>query len=366
MMGKFTNAVKYLKGSYIFTFLCFAFLIMGIVIFFYHLQIEKRRSEEYAQISKQLNELKQAYPAPAKPSDPPFPNQQTSRKPIAYLPANTPKNPTITEAVSLLTAQFDSFKSDWGSILTFLGIAIAVFTIVMPFFNYIFLQKDTLEQMRKELRDTKNDIENRNKQSEEITHVLIKHHFNTPDNHFFGTPVLKYDLSRALELSLKGYKFFREENYEEAYEYFKEASYITPKDAKLHNFLALMLHTMIKEPNDKKAKEVEKKAKEAEKEAKKAVTLEPDNAQYHTNLGMVLFRRTRFKEACKSIEKAIQLNPENANFYFCLSLVLSDWNHYPEALKAVKEAVRLDPENTDYQNHLNLIKSKIEQSNTQP
>ncbi len=95
------------------------------------------------------------------------------------------------------------------------------------------------------------------------------------------------------------------------------------------------------------------------KEAQKAVEAEPNNASYHDNLGMILYRMERFDEALSEKQKAAELEPDNASYHDNLGLMLFKVKRYDEAIKEKQKAVELDPDNAKYHDNLGVMLFKL-------
>jgi len=81
----------------------------------------------------------------------------------------------------------------------------------------------------------------------------------------------------------------------------------------------------------------------AEACARKALALEPDLAEAHASLGVIIDAVYRFPEAEKELRRAIELNPNYAMAHHWYSLHLLRIGHLTEALAENDGALRLDP-----------------------
>jgi Flp pilus assembly protein TadD len=80
----------------------------------------------------------------------------------------------------------------------------------------------------------------------------------------------------------------------------------------------------------------------AELALQKAISLEPDNAALHSNLGIILAEQNRFKESVEEYREAVRLNPENPIFHNNLGNALSRSNEVRGASEEYHEAIRLN------------------------
>ncbi len=74
-----------------------------------------------------------------------------------------------------------------------------------------------------------------------------------------------------------------------------------------------------------------------------AIALEPENAQAHNNLAIVLRELDQLEEAEASCRKAIVLDPEYAEAYSCLSMILYANGDLNSALESIEKAYSINP-----------------------
>jgi predicted TPR repeat methyltransferase len=87
----------------------------------------------------------------------------------------------------------------------------------------------------------------------------------------------------------------------------------------------------------------------------RSLELEPDRADWHSNLGIVLQDGVRLEEATVAYERAIALDPEHANAHNNLGVVLRAQGRVAEAEAAYRTAIRIDPEHADAYNNLGVL-----------
>jgi tetratricopeptide (TPR) repeat protein len=85
-----------------------------------------------------------------------------------------------------------------------------------------------------------------------------------------------------------------------------------------------------------------------------AIKVDP-KAEYVSTLGTVFQRAGKLEEAMKAFDKAISLQPENADFWKSIGAVLIDLNRPDEALSALERALGLRPRYVDAANLSGLI-----------
>ena len=85
------------------------------------------------------------------------------------------------------------------------------------------------------------------------------------------------------------------------------------------------------------------KLHDSAKSYENAIALEPENAQAHNNLAIVLRELDQLEEAEASCRKAIVLDPEYAEAYSCLSIILYANGDLNSALESIKKAYSINP-----------------------
>lgn len=84
-----------------------------------------------------------------------------------------------------------------------------------------------------------------------------------------------------------------------------------------------------------------KHSQEAERYVRRALALQPDLAEAHATLGMVLDFKT--PEAGAHIKRAVRLNPNDAEILFWLGNVYGEDGDYSRQLNALRRSVAIDP-----------------------
>lgn len=103
----------------------------------------------------------------------------------------------------------------------------------------------------------------------------------------------------APALYRQGVKAFKNQQYEGAAAHFREAIDQEPRNAKYWSYLSLALS------------KIPSMGKEAEEALLEAMKIEPDNADFLVNLGVLLSRRGQRRRAMMQFEKALTLEPGN-------------------------------------------------------
>ncbi|MCE5228284.1 tetratricopeptide repeat protein [bacterium] len=129
---------------------------------------------------------------------------------------------------------------------------------------------------------------------------------------------------------------WEDENYPEAKKEYARALEIDPKMAKAY------LRLGQSEFKDYSTGDLKK----AEEAIQKAVELNPDSADSHRWLGMVLTEQHQDERALACYENAIRLNPNDAPAFFWLGSSLMKLQKFPEMVKAFEQAAYLRPKST--------------------
>lgn len=87
----------------------------------------------------------------------------------------------------------------------------------------------------------------------------------------------------------------------------------------------------------------------------RSLELEPDRADWYSNLGIVLQDRLKLDDAIAAYRRAIALDPDHANAHNNLGVVLRAKSKAVEAEAAYREAIRIDPEHSDAYHNLGVL-----------
>ncbi len=85
------------------------------------------------------------------------------------------------------------------------------------------------------------------------------------------------------------------------------------------------------------------KLKEAELCHRKAIELNPNFAEAHYNLGIILIDLGKLKEAELSTRKAIEIDPNFRDAHYNLGIILIDLGKLKEAELSTRKAIKIDP-----------------------
>jgi Flp pilus assembly protein TadD len=83
------------------------------------------------------------------------------------------------------------------------------------------------------------------------------------------------------------------------------------------------------------------KTDEAVEHIQRALELDPDFADAHNMLGIVLARAGKLDESVEQLRQAVSLEPDSPEYHFNLSRSLAAEHHFPEAIPECEKAVEL-------------------------
>ena len=128
---------------------------------------------------------------------------------------------------------------------------------------------------------------------------------------------------------------------------YKEAIKINPDLAEVHYNLGVLLERL-------------KRHGEAEKEYKEVVRINPNYMAAHYNLGNLLADLKRYDEAENEYRETIRINPDFVQAHYNIGNLLRDLKRFDKAEKEFKEAIRINPDHAEAHNNLGnlLAKSK--------
>ena len=119
---------------------------------------------------------------------------------------------------------------------------------------------------------------------------------------------------------------------------------LDPQDAGAHNNLGVLLQ------------HAQGRLKEAEESFRQAITVKPDAAAAHYNLGNTPKKQGRLEEAEASYTQAITLKPDYAEAHYNLGNTLKELGRLEEAETNYRKAIALKPDFAEAHRHLTLLK----------
>jgi protein O-mannosyl-transferase len=90
------------------------------------------------------------------------------------------------------------------------------------------------------------------------------------------------------------------------------------------------------------------------------LTITPDNAVAHENVGDVLLQKHRNEEAAAHFREAVRIDPRSGTMKYCnVASTLSNQKRFAEAADQLREALRLDPNLAVAHNNLALVLAQL-------
>ncbi|HEC27030.1 MAG TPA: tetratricopeptide repeat protein, partial [Gammaproteobacteria bacterium] len=93
---------------------------------------------------------------------------------------------------------------------------------------------------------------------------------------------------------------------------------------------------------------------------RKAITCNPDEALYHSNLGSICIDCGQWADAQQCYQRSLQLNPGDSEAQNNLGFALANLEKFEQAESCFREAIRLSPKYEDAHFHLGLALGKLE------
>ena len=97
----------------------------------------------------------------------------------------------------------------------------------------------------------------------------------------------------------------------------------------------------------------------AENLYKEILKINPNHANAHNNLGIVLEQLGESKKAMICFQKAVQINPNFAHAYYNLGKVFYALNEIQKAINCFEKAIKYKSENLNYYFNLSNLKKEI-------
>jgi tetratricopeptide (TPR) repeat protein len=157
---------------------------------------------------------------------------------------------------------------------------------------------------------------------------LLKEHYEQGLR--FINEALEIQPSNAEALALKGVSFMQKREWESAVSFLEKARHADPK----LEFIYVNLATSYRELD---------RLKEAEKAARKAIEINPDNFQAHSELGHILVKTGKIKAGMKEMNIAVRINPLFIQGYLVLAHFYAISGKIEYAIQVCKKALMLNP-----------------------
>ena len=153
----------------------------------------------------------------------------------------------------------------------------------------------------------------------------------SPEDHLPPLLALLVELEDAEHLFYLGNSFDEKKDYKNAEKCYRKSLEFDPDLAEAHNNLGVLLKDL-------------GRYDEAKEEYREAIKIDPDLAEAHNNLGNLLNDLEQYGEAEKEYGEAIRADPDFAIAHYNLGDLLDYLKRHDEAEEEYKEAIRIDPD----------------------
>ena len=144
-------------------------------------------------------------------------------------------------------------------------------------------------------------------------------------------PSRELSVGEALEIAIQ---FQKEARLEDANLMYGQILEVDPANPRALHYCGVLAHQL-------------GRSGEAIELIQKSLSIVPEVADWHSNLGIVLQERLRLEEATAAYRRAIALAPNHANAHSNLGVLLRAQGMPVEAEASYPEAIRLDPSHID-------------------
>lgn len=263
-------------------------------------------------------------------------------------PAPPDSATTLSEALSVMQAQYDQFTGNITFFFTLFSLLISVFTIGLPIMNYLFFQKDTVRSIKLALRrleeETDEKITRMEKtivQMQQITASAASAEA-APES---IKPIGESAADKANSLYLKALMAYNKKQYQAALKQLNEA--IALHEDGRYFFSRALVYSHLEEHN------------KAIADSTRAIELDSKDSSAYINRGNSYNNLKKYDEAISDYTCSIKLTPENAIVYYNRGIVYDELEKYDDAIKDYSYAIELDPENIDAYNNRGYIYARL-------
>jgi Flp pilus assembly protein TadD len=143
-----------------------------------------------------------------------------------------------------------------------------------------------------------------------------------------------------------GNEFFKAHDWQGAERMYRKALEINPNNAEVHSNLGVVLAAR-------------KRGDEAVAHYRKALEIKPDYANAHYNLGVLLAKIERVDEAIDHFQKALEINPDYAEAHNNLGAMLAIRGQTDDAIAHYRKAIQINPDYAQAHSNLGVLLAKL-------
>ena len=143
--------------------------------------------------------------------------------------------------------------------------------------------------------------------------------------------VLHFDNNHVVGNNLMGLLCLQTQRFDESVQYIEKALSIAPNDAQAHANLGLAMNAL-------------NRIEDAAREFHESLKLDPNNPRVYNNLGSVYIRQNRVKDAVTCYQQALAIRPDLAEVHLNLGSALLLLRRYAEAAASLQQCLALQPD----------------------
>lgn len=250
----------------------------------------------------------------------------------------------LGETIAIVQNANSQILNTISNFLVVFSILITIVVLIVPLFNYWFLQRDQIkrlddqytmynEQVNNELDRLRKGID----QSIQVSYNVISCVKKNQEGIFYYlvNPISDSSKDKAIACSINSDIYLLRGQLICALQEINKAIQFDPDNAEYYNDRGVTLQAL-------------RRYKDALKDNKKAIDLQPNNACYHDSLGVTYHELEQYDKALEEACKAIELDSGNAGFYDSRGATYFTMGKFQEALADMDVAIELEPDNASF------------------
>lgn len=143
--------------------------------------------------------------------------------------------------------------------------------------------------------------------------------------------VLHFDNDHVAGNNLMGLLCLQAQRFDESVQFIEKALSVMPNDAQAHANLGLAMNAL-------------NRIEDAAREFHESLKLNPNNPRVYSNLGSVYIRQNRIKDAISCYQQALAIRPDIAEVHLNLGSALLLLQRYAEAAASLQQCLALQPD----------------------